>query len=150
MPSHVTTEFLAVDLDVESTSSLGPLSDALAHDCLEISRFQVGRAERIAFQTARLVRTAEATIRALLRSLNGLPASARRSWRAARVRDFNIGIQAEPGPPSFFELAVTPATLREVAALGARIVVTVYAPPARRSALRSASASRRGGAPTCS
>ena len=66
-----------------------------------------------------------------------LPSPARRLWRAAQAREFNVGIQAAE-KSRMFELLLRPQTLEAVANLGGRIVITVYAPqrlptpPARR------------------
>jgi hypothetical protein len=48
-------------------------------------------------------------------------------WNAAKVRDFNIGVQAEMRPPSYV-IALAPETLKAVSLVKARIVLTVYAP----------------------
>ena len=56
-----------------------------------------------------------------------LPEDALAGWRAARARDFNVGIQAGR-LPKVCEYAISPATVARVAALGGRLVFTVYAP----------------------
>src|SRR5262249_32154768 len=92
-------------------------------------------------------RSAEAAIQRFLELLTVLAPASRRLWNTATQRDFNIGIQAGTGPPAF-ELALSPSTLKAVARLGARIVLTIYAPgvslPASRSRPSRSSRSDRG------
>jgi hypothetical protein len=54
-----------------------------------------------------------------------LPARARRAWKAASLRDFNIGVELAPRMRSV-ELAIAPDAIRDVAALGGRIAFTAY------------------------
>jgi hypothetical protein len=53
-----------------------------------------------------------------------------KGWRNAKVRDFNIGIQSSDTPRSL-EVPLCAKTVAAIGALGARIVVTVYAPDPR-------------------
>lgn len=69
----------------------------------------------------------------LVALIDGLPPAAKRCWREARVRTFDIGIQAGPPVPesaghSPFEVTISPDTTRAVARLGAHVKVTVYPP----------------------
>ncbi len=48
-------------------------------------------------------------------------------WNAATRREFNIGVQAEKRPAAC-DFAVEAQTVKAVAELDARIVLTVYAP----------------------
>jgi hypothetical protein len=73
-------------------------------------------------------KTADAAIRALLRLVNKLSKTGRRTWNSATSRIFDIGIQAGIDPHSFEEVRLSRATLQEVARLDGSILVTVYAP----------------------
>lgn len=73
----------------------------------------------------------------------------RRAWRAADVRDFDVGVELADGEQRLTTV-VEPAAVRRVAALGGRIAFTVYraersrprvqawTPPARPKASRRA------------
>ena len=61
-----------------------------------------------------------------------LPNAAVKLWIGAKVRDFNVGVQAAMQPHSY-EVALAPETVRAAAELNARIVLTVYAPDTRES-----------------
>ncbi len=82
---------------------------------------------RASYESIHYARTVELTLRALVDLLERLPPPCRRAWRAARVRDFNVGLQAGRLPHSC-EFVLEPTTVERVARLGGRVVVTVYAP----------------------
>src|SRR5262245_58032767 len=132
MPNSIDEEkttFLNVDLDIISKSRLEPLVAAFGK---KVSVLYVGP-ER-SFQVAhlelggpRFAKSADMAIRALAALVRQLPRKVRRLWNHARVKDFNIGIQAGYKPHStVFPLNVE--TISAVARLGARVVVTVYSP----------------------
>ena len=54
-----------------------------------------------------------------------LPRAERLVWDRAQLREFNIGIQAGAGPPSY-ELRLDPETVRAAASINAAIGVTIY------------------------
>jgi len=122
-----TTQFLNVDLEIAVSGDGGVLVEQLSQALFELHVSTHRGVTRANYETTKLTKTADATVRELVRVLGRLSPAARRSWRAARVRDFNIGIQCESEPRSF-ELAIEPATLASVVKLGGRMVVTVYAP----------------------
>jgi hypothetical protein len=68
---------------------------------------------------------ARATIHELASAIEALRGAARRSWREASVRDFNIGVELERGVKNI-ELALDPKATRRVVKLGGRIVFTAY------------------------
>lgn len=63
--------------------------------------------------------------------IEALPAPARRAWQGASLRDFNVGAELARGV-RMLELAIDPAAIRRVAALGGRIVFTAYQVAAMR------------------
>jgi hypothetical protein len=56
-----------------------------------------------------------------------LPRSERQLWNTAKIRDFNIGLQAGL-QPFCTEFALEAETVRATSDLDARIVLSVYAP----------------------
>jgi hypothetical protein len=127
MPAHL----IGVDLHVESRRSLAELHAALPgaqpHD--------VDRPKwvHLTAATSRRARTVDRMLIELVALVDGLPPAAKRCWREARIRTFDIGIQAGPPfPESFghrpFEVTMAPDTARAVARLGAHVKVTVYSP----------------------
>ncbi len=123
-------KFLNVDLEIAGPSTLDPLAAELSPRLFALYRGREGRLDRAHYETRHQHDTAEACIRTMLRVLHRLSPKARRCWRAATVRDFSVGVQSAAKPFSF-EVPLAAKTLAEVAAQGARIVFTVYAPPRR-------------------
>jgi hypothetical protein len=123
------TTFLNVDLDIISKSRLEPLVAAFGK---KVSVLYVGpegslHGAHLELGGPRFAKSADMAIRALAALVRQLPRKVRRLWNHARVKDFNIGIQAGYKPhSSVFPLNVE--TISAVARLGARVVVTVYSP----------------------
>ncbi len=119
------TEFLNVDLELASRGKLDTLIDELAAVLFVQHREDRPRDHQVSLQATVMTMTADATVRALVAAVKRLSPAGTRQWRAALRRDFNLGVQAGLGPSSV-EYAFEPRTVRAVADLGARIVVTVY------------------------
>jgi hypothetical protein len=71
---------------------------------------------------------AEAAAKDLLDQIEGLRGEARRCWKQAHRRVFDIGLQAPASGRPFEEVRLTAETLRRIAAVGGQIQVTVYPP----------------------
>jgi len=80
-------------------------------------------------------KSADSTIRGFCALIRTLPKAARKLWNAAKVRDFNIGVQAVM-QPYWYEIALAPETAKAASGVNARIVLTVYAPVVRRKGAR--------------
>lgn len=134
----MTMQFLNVDLEIGSRESLTALIVELVkrrgvHE-LYTGRFGgLARAHYEVHVGARV--TADTTARALVRMVTRLSPKARRCWDRARVRDFNIGIQAGAAAKPL-AMTLEPATVAAIASLGGRVVVTVYPPETRIRASR--------------
>jgi hypothetical protein len=127
------TTFLNVDLDIWSAAPLEPLVATFGRRVVVLHTGKEGRRYVAHLELAGISqsRSADRAIRALVALVRTLPPRSRALWNRARTRDFNIGIQAASAPYAY-ELPVEPETIRAVAGVNARIVVTVYAPvPAR-------------------
>jgi hypothetical protein len=116
--------FVNVDLEVgaRTRAALAPLIEELEQ--YELWRGRIGRLYRAHYEV-HLCPGANATIHKLAAMIEALHGPARRAWNAAPFRDFNIGVELEPGVRNI-ELALDDETVRRVIALGGRIVFTAY------------------------
>jgi hypothetical protein len=122
------THFLNVDLDIAGPArALAALTAELERRLFVLHADTVRGVTRAHYELRGRTSTVERTLRALLDVIEGLAPAARRAWRAARERDFNVGLQAGR-TPNAVEYEVTAGTLRRVAAAKGRLVLTVYAP----------------------
>jgi hypothetical protein len=143
--------FLNVDLDIYSRSNLQPLVSALGKRVLVLHVGRIKRAYCAHLELNKLAKDPDSVIRcfcSLLQSLQGAP---RKLWNGATVRAFNIGVQAE-AEPFAYEIALSNATLSAASEIGARIVVTIYAPekqhdppPPQKALRKKRSSSPRSG-----
>ncbi|MGE0551684.1 MAG: hypothetical protein AB7O24_06350 [Kofleriaceae bacterium] len=138
--------FQNIDLEIGSRRSLGPLIAELGAKGPDVSAMYVGRLGGLARAHYEVILSprdhdADKIAMALVRLVKGLSAPAMKAWRNARVRDFNIGIQSSTTPHSF-EVGLDAKTVAAIGAIGARIVVTVYAPVESRPMLRIGSDGR--------
>ena len=75
-------------------------------------------------------------IHELADAIEGLNAKARRAWKAATMRDFNVGVEVARGVWGA-EQVIESDAVRRVAALEGRIVFTVYQPAPSSPRVRS-------------
>jgi hypothetical protein len=120
------THFINVDLDIHSSVSLQPLVSALGEKVMVLYVGRYKRTYSAHLEVTRVTKDADSTIRAFCHLIEALPKAERGLWDIAKVRDFNIGVQAETQPFSH-EFAIAAETVKAVSKLGARIVFTVYA-----------------------
>jgi hypothetical protein len=121
------THFLNVDLDLYSKRDLQPLVTALGRKVITLHIGRIRRTYCAHLELAKVTKTADSTVRAFCALIEALPRTRRGLWNAAKVRDFNIGVQAAAQPFSC-EFALAAETAKAAHELGARIVFTVYAP----------------------
>ena len=119
--------FLNVDLEVgaRARAQLTPLVEALEGTLFELWRGRIRGLYRAHYEVSSCVRNASATLHALASAIDALTPRARRSWNAASLRDFNIGVELARGVKNI-ELALDPEAVSRVSALGGRIVFTAY------------------------
>jgi hypothetical protein len=123
------TRFLNVDLDVWSKTPLDELATGFGRHAI----VHVGREGRRYGAHLELIgsgtgsaRSCARTLRRFADAITRLPPAARRAWKGATLRQFNIGVQSAAEPHSY-ELALPTDVLRDIAKLDARVVLTVYA-----------------------
>jgi hypothetical protein len=138
------TTFLNVDLDVVSRTRLDPLVAAFGRKVfvLHVSTQGPPYEAHLELEGSHWPKTEpDAIITKFVALIAALPARARRFWDGARSREFNIGIQAGV-VPRVHELRLKPRTLEAVAAVGATVVITTYAPDTSSSATKRRTAPR--------
>lgn len=124
-PAH----FLNVDLDIEGRATK---IEALVREldrrlmCLHSDVVRGKRVARYELKSGR-THTVESTLRGLLRVIERLPPDAKQAWGGATKRVFDVGVQSGDEPhDSHYEVSVE--TIARLAAVGARLVFTMYAP----------------------
>jgi hypothetical protein len=120
---ELTSTFLNIDLEVWSNKRLTPLVARFGE--LNLYDGPVGRRFLASFEASTHLKMPDARARALVRRVRALRGDAKALWEGAARRDFNIGIQAGQEPFSL-EVGLAVSTLRDIADVGGRIVVTVY------------------------
>jgi len=130
--------FVNVDLDIYSKKDLKPLVDALGRGVIDL---YVGRVKRTYEAHLELgwhhKRNPTSIIAGLCKLIEALPPAKRRIWNGAKLKSFDIGIEA-PARGAHYWDAVSPEAVRAAARIGAQIAVTVYGP--------MKAAKRKGGA----
>ena len=148
--------FINVDLDVWSREDLAPFAEAVESRSVVLHVGKVRRRflARIESKSPRAP-TPERTIWALLKVIDALPPAARRLWKRAESRVFNVGYEGgefvsllyerplgsgrwypkrSGAPAAACETSLSPELLHAVARVGGTIATTIY--PPRREARR--------------
>ena len=128
MPRVEDAQFLNIDLDVRSRRSLAPLVAAWPWSYQPLIAEGRPHPRWLILHPQRPVQTAEAAAKELPKYIRSLRGDARRCWKHAHRRVFDIGIQAGGAGKAFEEVRLTTATLRYIAAVGASVQETVYPP----------------------
>jgi hypothetical protein len=121
------THFLNVDLELMTRGELAPL---LAHwsKAVVVLRDTVRNGDRTVWlELNGQPREVEHAVLGFLDLVGKLPDSVRELWNGCDDRCFNIGIQAGSTPHDS-TYTISPRTLGRIAAVMARVAVTVYAP----------------------
>jgi hypothetical protein len=119
------TEYRAVDLDVRSRRSLAPLLKAW-HWAQTPGRAGTQTPRWLVVSARGQPKTADQAVRALVRSVERLPAPARRCWNQATRRTFDIGIQAGLAPRCYEDVTLEQRTIQAVARIGGQLHITIY------------------------
>ena len=119
--------FLNVDLEISARTRavLAPLIDALDGTLFELYRGRLGHAYHVHYEVRGCARSASTTIHELAAKIEALGPAARRAWKAATLRDFNVGVELERGVKAI-ELAIDREASRRIVELGGRLVFTAY------------------------
>ena len=122
-----TTHFLNVDLDIYSRFDLQPLVSGLGRKVIALHVGREGRRYFARLELAKVMQSADSTIRTFCSLIRALPKEERHLWNSATTREFSIGVQTGKQPNSR-DFAVEAETVTAIAELNGRIVFTVYAP----------------------
>jgi hypothetical protein len=125
-PAHAETQFLNVDLDIWSHAPLDRLVAAFGRKAIVLHTGKEGKQYAAHLELASSARGADGTILRFTAIVESLPRSSRAIWRQARVRQFNVGVQAGSAPHAY-ELRLRPSTVEAAGRVGAQIAFTVYA-----------------------
>lgn len=128
LPIMEPATFINIDVDVRSRRSLAPLRAAWPWAQQPVQNNARPDPRWMVFSANSTAGTAEGTARALIEMVTVLPPAARKAWNLASKRTFDIGVRAGTGLRAFEEVQISPETLARIAALGARLQVTVYPP----------------------
>ena len=119
-------QFLNIDLDVRSRRSLTALVEAWPWSYQPLITEGRPNPRWLILNPRRVVVTAEAAAKELIRHIQRLRGDARICWTHADRRMFDIGVQAGGPGRAFEEVRLTAETLRHIADAGGEIQVTVY------------------------
>jgi len=127
------TQFLNVDLDVESAGDLSSLVSALDPVAFALHDVVNDEGHRVSFElSGNESMDAESTIEKFVAAIKALPSDARNCWNNATVRRFSIGIQAGVRPHSFI-VGLKVQTLESLVSLASTVEYVVYsAMPAQK------------------
>jgi hypothetical protein len=121
-------QFLNIDLDVRSRRSLAPLAAAWPRAQRPLRRDGRPNPHWLILSGPGTPQSAERVARGLLDQVEALSPAAKRSWKAAFRRVFDIGVQAGVQTRTFEEIVLKTETLRRLAAVGASVQITLYPP----------------------
>jgi hypothetical protein len=119
--------YLCVALDMYSRSNLQPLVTAFGKKVFVLHSAWNKRTYHARFQLSRCKKNSNADleIRSFRALVDGLEPAGRALWDCAKIRDFDVGVEA-PASGYCFVQTLEPATLRAASEVGARILFTVY------------------------
>jgi hypothetical protein len=123
-------EFLNVDLDLKSVRDPRPLLEAWGHRVIPIHEDKVGRRHWLRLELATPATSPEEAIRRFCALVESLPGTARAVWDTAASKEFDVGLQAAFNSRAS-EWVLQPRVVEAIAAVGARLRLTVYSPPLR-------------------
>ena len=133
------TQFLNVDLEIETSEDFQPLIDDLG---VNVSVLYNGKREQgvnlACFEVACLhsERDADGIISSFCSLIENLSPESRQTWERSRSKKFDIGFESGTSPDTF-QTEIRPDTLGRVAKLGAAVVVTIYPKFDRKAASQS-------------
>lgn len=137
--------FCNVDLEIgaRSRAQLAPIIEQFEGRLFEMYRGRIRGLYRAHYESAgcssirgRCRYNPTTVIHQLADVIEGLDTTARRAWKAAAMRDFNIGVEVARRVWGA-EHVIEPDAVRRVAVLEGRIVFTVYQPAPSKQRARS-------------
>lgn len=125
------TRFLNVDLELESTSDLSPLTRRLGDQVCVLFSGWSGELYHLALEVS--IETpppsngldADARVRDFIGLISQLPPALRALWDGCRSRVFDIGFDAGTSPWPFRQ-TIAEATAQAISSVGAALRITIY------------------------
>ncbi len=125
MAKRTKTRFINVDLDVRAKTDLAALVPAFEPSAYVLGCTAVRGGYFANWELAAQPAEPNIAIRRFVKLIEGLPTKARAIWNRASKREFSIGVEAGRLPGSA-EFALSPASLKLAASVGAGVVFVVY------------------------
>ncbi|HEX2880295.1 MAG TPA: hypothetical protein VHO25_12255 [Polyangiaceae bacterium] len=146
--------FINVNLEVWSKEDLAPLGEALEPKCMVLHVGKVRRRFHLGVEASCSPKTPDDAISELLQLVKTLPPAAKRLWKRAESRIFNVGYDAGNRMNTMYERPVgsgrwytrspstaahryeatfDPEILRAVVKAGATLAITIYPPTKEKS-----------------
>jgi hypothetical protein len=122
-------EFLNVDLEIHSRSSLKPLLSELGARMYVLHSQSKPNNHFANLEISRSWKkpSVDKTIAALCDAIESVSPKARAVWKKARSKVFDIGLDIDPTASHLYQ-SLSNESLRRIADLGGRIIVTCYNP----------------------
>jgi hypothetical protein len=126
--------YLNVDLEVRARSDLSMLVGGLSRVLFNVHTGRVAGAHFASFEAPTCGADPDSAICAMVKVVESLPRRTRAAWDRAEDRVFDIGIEHARGAWPF-ALGLRQDTLNMIAAINARVAITLYPVPRSRRAL---------------
>ena len=119
-------EFLNVDLEIESKSSLRSLAREFGERVMVMFSGRMNGQHCLFVEISGDTKTLERILNAFCALIEGLSADSKRLWDMAERKEFDLGFEARLSSQPANRFKIRPSTLRRVAKLGASLAVTFY------------------------
>ncbi len=121
-----TTQFLNVDLKLESVTGLAEFSAQFGRHGSALHETELDGLWRGVYELHMDSDDPATALTGLCAAIESLTGAARETWHHAKRRDVSIGIQGGVQPWTT-EWAIEPALLKRISETGARLIICVYA-----------------------
>ena len=119
-------QFLNVDLELKSESSLQPIVDSFGDNIYVLGCGSVGSHYQAAFESPGIPNAdPDLLIRYFCDLIQDFHGVGKAAWETAFSRVFNIGHESGH-EPKFIESELSPDTIAKISSIGASITITVY------------------------
>ena len=121
---EIKAKFLNVDIEINSNTHLAPLLQATHRDLFPLAEnFPIGSL-RLEAKRPPEPTTLNGTLDHICQILIKLKGNEQELWNGSHFKDFNIGLMS--GTRHSDEFVISSHALRQIAALGASITITLY------------------------
>jgi hypothetical protein len=122
----VPIQFLNVDLEIKSESSLQAIVDSFGDDVDVLGCSPVGPHYQAAFESPGMpTGDPDSLVCYFCDLISKLHGTGRTAWETAYSRVFNIGFESGH-EPKYIESELSPDTIAKISSVGASITITIY------------------------